>query len=371
MKFLGKIRMVSSVKSIVKLLSVCFGTGIVFASMILIPSSFGSGPFLYTCPTNEIPLYDLEYSFDLKRSSVPTGEMGALVWDVCLNKDKQSLSFSILAGHYQHGKMTINIPRDNLDPQNSSCEDDIFQIDRSGKHTEYEETKTDDFREITFSIISGDNRIIIFAENPEYSKQCMESMIKKETKFLKELNEQTSFSPFKQVKNGVSPFDIVCKDDLILIHSFDYESVENIPYCVKLETTKKLDERGWIKYNPSLSLPGRYDVHVASTRVTDVSGNSIPYANLNQEILIIADLAYGKYKDQPLVYVVEINNPDGTVETHQIKDILKRGQSFSPSIAWIPNQIGIYQIELFFLESTDPLITIGSPSFHTIEVKRE
>ena len=184
-----------------------------------------------------------------------------------------------------------------------------------------------------------------------------------------EINDHKIPSPRVQLENGISAERIECNEGLILISSYDYESLENTPYCVKPETAKKLDERDWIKYHPSSSLPGRYDVHVASIQITDVSGNSIPYANLNQETLIISDLTYSKYKDQPLVYYVEINNPDGTIDLHQIEDTLKMGQSLSPSISWIPNQIGIHEIELFFWESTDPLITIGSPSFHTIEVK--
>jgi len=259
-------------------------TILLFASMILIPSSsFGSTPINampYKCGINEIPLYYLEYSFDLKKSTVPSGKMAAFVFDICLNKEKQSLSFSILAGHYQYGKMTINIPRDDLNPQNSSCEDDIFQIDRHGKHTAYEETKTDDFREITFPIMSGDTRITIFAENPENTKLCAEKDLKKEytleealeiqrkrlglpktndsssventypqeltPEIIEEMEEMAkilNLPPLKQFKiyETDNPYDINCKSGLDLI----VKKSNGLPACVKPETAEKLIDRGW------------------------------------------------------------------------------------------------------------------------------
>jgi len=47
------------------------------------------------------------------------------------------------------------------------------------------------------------------------------------------------FSPLLQVKKGVDPKNVECKEGLILIHSWDKESSETIPYCVKPETANQ------------------------------------------------------------------------------------------------------------------------------------
>ena len=47
--------------------------------------------------------------------------------------------------------------------------------------------------------------------------------------------------PKQQIKSGVKPIDVTCKEGLELI----FKSSDNSPACVKLETKEKLIERGW------------------------------------------------------------------------------------------------------------------------------
>jgi len=190
----------------------------------------------FGCGVNEIPLY-LEHSFDLKRSTMPSGKMSADVSNICLNEEKQILEISLFSAYFTIGQMTINIPRENLNPLTPSCEDDVFQIEKSGKFTPYEETKTIDFREITFPIMSNDYRIVIFAENPENTKLCNEKSIDNEiTK-----KEIKSLSPLKQINNEILPIEVECKVGLELIFKSS-----GAPACVKPKTAEKLIERGWV-----------------------------------------------------------------------------------------------------------------------------
>jgi len=48
-------------------------------------------------------------------------------------------------------------------------------------------------------------------------------------------------SPKQQVKQGIEPMNIICKEGLDLI----FKSTDNSPACVKPETAKKLIQRGW------------------------------------------------------------------------------------------------------------------------------
>ncbi len=65
-------------------------------------------------------------------------------------------------------------------------------------------------------------------------KLCSESPNTQQSKTVK-------LSPLKQFKNGVSPYYIVCEDNLQII----IKKNNNLPACVKPETALKLLERGW------------------------------------------------------------------------------------------------------------------------------
>lgn len=52
--------------------------------------------------------------------------------------------------------------------------------------------------------------------------------------------------PLKQVKNGVSVDEIICKENLELVFKMHGEPNIWIPACVKSETAEKLIYRGWI-----------------------------------------------------------------------------------------------------------------------------
>ena len=198
---------------------------------------FTSG--IYICESLLSPLY-LDYSFDLQPLK-SSGKMGGYTYgamsDICLYREKQFLVISFFSDFYNEGKMSIKIPREDLNPLTPSCEDDVFQIQKHGKFTSYEETKTADFREITFPIMANEFEITIFAENPENAKLCNEKIIedeitKKETKFL---------APKKQTNSGILPSEVKCKMGLELI----FKLTDNSPACIKSKTAIKIIQRGW------------------------------------------------------------------------------------------------------------------------------
>ena len=55
-------------------------------------------------------------------------------------------------------------------------------------------------------------------------------------------NRKVTYSPLKQIANGVSPKEVICREKLQLIFKMD-----NSPVCVKPESIPKLIERGWAK----------------------------------------------------------------------------------------------------------------------------
>jgi hypothetical protein len=63
------------------------------------------------------------------------------------------------------------------------------------------------------------------------------------SKFDTKQNKLILKSPKVQIKNGVEPQNILCKEDLELI----FKSTDNSPACVKPESIPKLIERGWAK----------------------------------------------------------------------------------------------------------------------------
>jgi len=199
---------------------------------------FPSG--IYICNSPLSPLY-LDYSFDLQPLKFPEkigGYTYGVMSDICLFRENQILVVSFFSDFYNEGKLSIKIPREDLNPLTPSCEDDVFQIQKHGKLISYEETKTTDFREITFPITANEFGITqIFAENPENAKLCNEKIMedeitKKETKFL---------APKKQTNSGILPSEIKCKTGLELI----FKLTNNSPVCIKPKNAIKIIQRGW------------------------------------------------------------------------------------------------------------------------------
>lgn len=60
-------------------------------------------------------------------------------------------------------------------------------------------------------------------------------------------------SPLKQLKSGVPPSEIECREDLVLLFKYD-----GSPACVNSSSHQKLYERGWTKLVPIQAETGKY-----------------------------------------------------------------------------------------------------------------
>jgi hypothetical protein len=72
----------------------------------------------------------------------------------------------------------------------------------------------------------------------EYNQNITENPFSK----YDDMNPASNLTPAIQIKNGIKPENILCKEDFKLIFKID-----NSPACVKPESISKLIERGWAK----------------------------------------------------------------------------------------------------------------------------
>ncbi len=115
----------------------------------------------------------------------------------------------------------------------------------------------------------------------------------------------------------------------------------------------KIIDNNLIDVNPWLSYPP------PSARVTDTFGNSLSTVIVDQQVQISDDLGNGKDIEQPFVYLVQIrDNENVTVFLAWISGMLSPGQSFSPSLSWIPDINGIYSVTTFVWKSIDDPIPL-------------
>src|SRR5437899_167073 len=54
-------------------------------------------------------------------------------------------------------------------------------------------------------------------------------------------NSTLTLSPLKQLKTGISTYNVICKQGFVLV----IKKSDNSPACVKPDTAQKLVERGW------------------------------------------------------------------------------------------------------------------------------
>lgn len=72
---------------------------------------------------------------------------------------------------------------------------------------------------------------------------------------------------------------------------------------------------------------------------------------------------------QPFAYLVQIQNDNGiTVSLAWISGSLTLGQSFSPTLSWMPTEKGIYTATAFVWESLDNPTPLSPPISTTIKV---
>ena len=107
----------------------------------------------------------------------------------------------------------------------------------------------------------------------------------------------------------------------------------------------------------------------SNLRATDSQGNSLDTVSIDQQVQISADLVNGQNKEQQFAYLVQIQDGNGvTVSLAWITGSLTVGQSFSPSLSWIPTEAGAYEVSAFVWESIDTPTALSPPISTTVNV---
>lgn len=144
----------------------------------------------------------------------------------------------------------INVYRDNILWKTTTKETGIAP---STSHSEWQLPQTFFFNELP-----GRYKLVLTTNNTEtlvyefLVKQIIESAEKSSSVVNTGNNHMTEkddkvinskLSPIKQIANGISPENVICKEGMQLV----FKNTYNSPACVKPTTVDKLIERGWIK----------------------------------------------------------------------------------------------------------------------------
>ncbi|MBS3921684.1 MAG: hypothetical protein KGZ37_00875 [Nitrosarchaeum sp.] len=162
---------------------------------------------------------------------IVNGQVNAL----CL--DKNALAIEIFIIPDGEGILTLTIPRNSIDIRNQDCTDKEFIITGDKQNLKFNELNaTHDLRKLE----------IFFSEQElnEYFVITTDVMTGKPYKLgydCLEKSEEQSLK--KQIINGISSNDVICRDGLELI----FKSSNGSPACVKPNSKIKLIEYGWTK----------------------------------------------------------------------------------------------------------------------------
>ena len=134
---------------------------------------------------------------------------------------------------FKDGFLILNLPRKFLDTPDQQHKFIVLDTRESAFiELDYEENSTETNRILTIPISTDTEKIEILHRAWDVPKFTYE---KSDYDYL--------FSPMKQIKNGVTPKDILCRNNLQLILKLSNYS----PICVTAETTQKLFERGVVE----------------------------------------------------------------------------------------------------------------------------
>ena len=110
-------------------------------------------------------------------------------------------------------------------------------------------------------------------------------------------------------------------------------------------------------------------VPTMNLRLTDSFGSSIAQLKPDQQIQITSDISNRNVANQPFVYFAQIQDSSGAVDALSwITGSLTKGQSFSPSVSWIPQQPGEYKAAIFVWNSLGNPIALSPPLEIAIKV---
>ena len=104
-------------------------------------------------------------------------------------------------------------------------------------------------------------------------------------------------------------------------------------------------------------------------RIVDTFGNSLNTVSVDQQVQISADLANGQDREQVFAYLIQIQNDDNVpTSLGWITGSLTSGQSFSPSLSWIPDTVDSYITNLYILDDLTNMNLLSPPLKLSIEI---
>ena len=90
---------------------------------------------------------------------------------------------------------------------------------------------------------------------------------------------------------------------------------------------------------------------------------------VDNQVMIVADLSNGQDRDQKFAYIVQIHNEnDIVVSLSWLTGSLSPYQTFSPAQSWTPTQAGTYTVQIFVWESVDSPTPLSRPLLLTVNV---
>jgi len=102
------------------------------------------------------------------------------------------------------------------------------------------------------------------------------------------------------------------------------------------------------------------------TQLQNAQGEPLTNVLVDKQVLVVADVTNGQDREQPFVYIVQIQDKDGiVVSLGWIEGSLSANQRLSPALSWTPQNPGVYSATVFVWEA------ISNPSAlsHTLELE--
>ncbi len=109
-------------------------------------------------------------------------------------------------------------------------------------------------------------------------------------------------------------------------------------------------------------LPPLERAPASDCKIADIIGYSMNNFSVGQLSHIVCDIVNHQEKIQSFTYVVQIKDEENTTESISwIQGSLHPGQSFSPSVSWVPTEAGTYDVTVFVWESIHNRIILSPP----------
>ena len=104
-----------------------------------------------------------------------------------------------------------------------------------------------------------------------------------------------------------------------------------------------------------ISAETQSNITFTNPRTVDAFGNSLNAVSVDQQVQISADTINNNSFENPFTYAVKIKKQTDNLEISEawIAGSLSPGQSFTPSLSWIPEQSGTYIAEISLYDTID------------------